>query len=292
MTHRMPRGELVQIDDTRLHVVARGDGVPVLVLHGGPGLDHTIFGSHLDGLADQVRLLFVDQRSQGRSDRAPLETVTLTRMAKDVSELADAMGLDRYAVLGHSFGAFVALQHAVDFPGAAAATIISSGLPSERFLERIQDELDRFEPAELREQVVESWANEQWVETQEGAAALIRDQLPFHFADPRDPRIAEMIADLADAVYAPDVIRLGAREGYGGIEVEDRLHTVPQPVLVVTGLRERTCCVEGAEAIAAGIPGAELVVLEHSAHMPFAEEPENYVAAVRDFLTRRLALSA
>ena len=284
----MATGVLLQVDDTRLHVVERGEGLPVFVLHGGPGLDHTMFGHHLDALTDQVRLILVDQRSQGRSDPAPLATVTLSRMARDICELAAAMGLKRYAVLGHSFGAFVALQHAVDFPGAAAATIISSGLPSERFLERIQDELDQFEPAELRQQVVESWANEQWVETQEGCAALLRDQLPFHFADPSDPRIAAMTADMADAVYSPEVIRLGAREGYGRIEVEDRLHLIPQPALVLTGRHERTCCVEGAEVIAAGIPGAELVVFEHSAHMAFAEEQVAYVAAVRDFLTRRV----
>lgn len=281
----MATGLLLPVDDTRLHVVERGEGLPLIVLHGGPGLDHTMFGHHLDGLTDQVRLILVDQRSQGRSDRAPLATVTLSRMARDISALAAAMGLQRYAVLGHSFGAFVALQHAVDFPGAATATIISSGLPSERFLERIQDELDRFEPAELRQQVTESWANEQWVETQEGCAALLRDQLPFHFADPRDPRIAAMTADMADAVYSPEVIRLGAREGYGAIEVEERLHLIPQPVLVLTGRHERTCCVEGAEVIAAGIPGAKLVVFEHSAHMAFAEEQVAYVAAVRDFLT-------
>jgi proline iminopeptidase len=286
----MAAGRLVQIDDTRLHVVERGEGLPLIVLHGGPGLDHTIFGHHLDGLMDQVRLVLVDQRSQGRSDRAPIATVTLGRMARDVSELAAAMGLQRYAVLGHSFGAFVALQHAVDFPGAAAATIISSGLPSERFLEHIQDALDQFEPAELCQQVRESWANEKWVETQEGCAALLRDQMPFHFADPRDPRIDAMIADMADAVFSPELIRLGAREGFGGIEVEDRLHLIPQPALVLTGRHERTCCVEGAEVIAAGIPVAELVVFEHSAHMAFVEEQVAYVAAVRDFLTRRMAV--
>jgi proline iminopeptidase len=274
-------GHHVRLPDTRLFVSDRGAGIPMIVLHGGPGLDHTIFGTHLDALTDHVRLIFVDQRGQGRSDTVPLETVTLRQMARDVSALAAALGL--------SFGAFVALQHAVDSPGAAAATIISSGLPSERYLHRIQDELDRFQPEALRQQVADSWTNEQWVETQEGAAALMRDQLPFHFADPTDPRIAEMIADMADTVYAPDIIRLGAREGYGAIEVEDQLHRITQPLLVITGRHERTCCVEGSEVIAAGVPGAELVVMEQSAHMAFAEEPTAYVAAVRDFVARRMA---
>src|SRR6478752_8508265 len=132
----------VQLSDTTLHVEERGSGdLALVVLHGGPGLDHTEFGSYLDALGDDARLLFVDERGQGRSDRVDPATVTLPRCAADVEELAQALGLDRYAVLGHSFGALVALQHAVDFPGRPAGTIVSSGFPSERFLSVVEANL-------------------------------------------------------------------------------------------------------------------------------------------------------
>src|SRR6266536_1425316 len=152
---------LVDVGDTRLHVTERGEGALALfVLHGGPGLDHTMFGSYLDPLGDLCRLLLVDERATGRSDPAPPETWTLERQAADIEALAATLQLDRYAVLGHSYGAFLALQHAVDFPGRPAATIVSSGLPDARYLERIERELEAFEPAELREQVRSSWARE------------------------------------------------------------------------------------------------------------------------------------
>jgi proline iminopeptidase len=274
----------VAIDDCRLWVQERGSGRPLIVLHGGPGLDHHMFGDYLDPLGDAFRLLLVDQRSQGRSDPTPPETWTLPRMARDVSELARALELSDYVVLGHSFGAFVALQHAVDFPGAPAATIVSAGAPSARFLAAIEDELARFEPEELREQVAASWAREAEVETQEECERLLSDQLPFHFADPRDPRIPEFEARTAGGVHSPDVLRQAARGDYGGIEVEDRLGEVTHPVLVLVGRHERTCSVAASEAIAAGIPGARLVVFEHSAHMSYAEENDAYLAAVREFL--------
>ena len=287
MSRRLP-GRLVDIGDTRLYVVEVGqpDGDPILVLHGGPGDDHTEFGDYLDPLADRgYRLFLVDQRAQGRSDNAPQETWTLQVMAADVSALGDALGLERYATLGHSYGAFVALQHAVDHPGAAARTIVSSGLPSSRFLDRIQAELDGFEPLELREQVAASWARETEVRTQEDFAAIMRDQMPFQFADPQDPRIEEYHRRTEDAVYAPDVLRHFAAEGYGGIEVEDRLSSIPQPVLVLAGRHDRTCSVEGAELMAEKIPNAQLVVFERSAHMTFVEEPEAYLDSVDAFLS-------
>jgi pimeloyl-ACP methyl ester carboxylesterase len=278
-------GRHVEISDTRLYVEERGaDGLPVLVVHGGPSLDHHMFGDYLDPLADAHRLVLVDQRSQGASDRAPVETWTLERMAADLGELAEAMGFDRYATLGHSYGAFVVLQQAVDAPGHAAATIVSSGAPSARWLAAVEANLAAFEPEELREQVTQSWAREQHAQTQEESEALLHDQLPFHFADPRDPRIAEYEVRAAGVVHSPDVLRHFAAADYGAIEVEDRLGEVTQPVLVLAGRHDRTCVPEAGEAIAAGIPGAELVVFEHSGHMTFAEENEAYLGAVRGFL--------
>ena len=279
-------GELVRIDDTSLFVVERGTGYPVIVLHGGPGLDHHEFADYLDPLTDEFRLLLVDQRANGLSERPPVSTWTLERMAQDVIMLARALGLERYAVLGHSYGAFVALQNAVDYPGMAAQTIVSGGVPSMRYLEAVETNLNAFQPVELRDQVIASWAREPTVSTEEEFAQLMADQLPFHFADPLDPRIAEYLGRAKGTVYSPEVLRLFSANGYGGIEVEDRLGEVPQPVLVAAGRHDRTCTVEAAEAIAERIPNVELRIFEHSGHMTFVEEPDLYNAIVRSFLER------
>jgi proline iminopeptidase len=283
-------GQLVTAGDTRLFVVARGTGsLPLFVLHGGPGLDHTMFGHHLDALSDVCRLLFVDLRSQGHSDAAPPETWTLTQMAADVEQLAATLELERYAVLGHSFGAFVALQHAVDFSGRPAASFISAGVPAARYLEVVQRNLEAFEPTELREQVANSWTREATAQTQEECRSLLSDQLPFHFRDPYDARIDAMRTDYREMVYSPEVLRASANEEYGGIELEHRLSEVTHPLLVLAGRHDRACSVEAAQAIARGVPNAELVVFENSAHMTFVEEEATYIAAIRDFVERRIS---
>jgi len=283
-----PPGRLVPIGDTRLHVVERGQGYPLIVLHGGPGLDHRMFGDYLDLLGDQFRLLLVDQRAQGCSDPAPEETWTLQQMAHDVVLLAQALGLERYAVLGHSYGAFVALQNAVDFPGAAAQTIVSSGAPSVRLLEAVDRNLQAFEPQARRQQVTDSWARETACQTQTEVESLLHDQLPFHFGDPLDPRIPVYEQRSAGAVYSPGILRHFSQQEYGGIDVVDRLPQVPQPVLALAGRYDRTCPVEGAQAIAGGVPHGECVVFECSGHMTFVEENERYLSVVRDFLTRHV----
>jgi proline iminopeptidase len=281
-------GQLVDIGDTRLFVEERGAGLPLIVLHGGPGLDHTMFGAQLAPLTDAVRLLLVDQRAQGRSDRGgDPATWTLAQMAADVSALAAALGLERYAVLGHSFGAMVALQHAVDHSGQPVASIISSGVPSESLLMPfVEANLSAIEPPELRETLMRSWEREAAVTDDAEVLELLVDQLPFHFADLHDPRIADLAAACEEGVYSADVLRHFAAEGYGGIEVEEKLVEVRHPVLVLAGRHDRTCSVAAAKIIAEGIPGAELAVFEQSGHMTYLEENAPYLRVVSDFLGR------
>lgn len=283
-----PNGRLIPVDDTQLYAVERGpeDALPLLVLHGGPGLDHTMFGSHLDALAETYRLVLLDGREQGRSGRGTDPgTWTLQQHARDVSAVAASLGASRYAVLGHSFGAFVAVQHAADFPGAAVATIISSGVPSTRYMEAVEEGLAVFEPEELREQVTRSWADEATAQTQEDCRTLLTDQMPWHFKDPHDPRIAELCAGLDDMVFSPAVLRASSLEGGDlAIEVEDALPFVTQPVLVLAGRHDRTCVPAAAERMAELIPGSELHVFEQSGHMTFVEQEQEYVDVVRRFL--------
>jgi proline iminopeptidase len=287
----MSTGKMVEIADTALFVDERGPagGFPLIVLHGGPGMDHHTFGDYLDPITagGRYRLLLIDERAQGRSDRsAAPDTWTIERMAADVTDLAKACGLAAYAVLGHSFGSFLALQHAVDFPGAAAATIVSAGVPSAGWLAGVTEELARFEPADLREQVRSSWEREATVATEDEAAALVADQMPFHFRDPLDPRITDYMRRTAGARYAPDVLRAFATTEYGGIDVAGRLPGVPHPVLVLSGRHDRVCSADAGRDMAGRLPRGELVIFEESAHMMFVEEPERYRSVVCDFLDR------
>src|SRR5437868_14699164 len=102
--------QFVLPDSYNLNVEEVGSGFPLIVLHGGPGMDHTMFRPYLDGLGDEYRLLYVDERGQGRSDRVDPATLDLDVFARDVDLLAEALGLAEFALLGHSFGAIIATR--------------------------------------------------------------------------------------------------------------------------------------------------------------------------------------
>jgi proline iminopeptidase len=112
------RGALVEIRDTQLYVDQRGaaDAPALLYLHGGPGSGSYDFMSFQgERLSEHLRLIAVDQR--GVQHSAPLAgAVTEDDLVADFEAVREELGIDRWAILGHSYGGRLALRYAVMHP--------------------------------------------------------------------------------------------------------------------------------------------------------------------------------
>src|SRR4051812_33107635 len=196
----------VSVGDVELYVHELGEGRPLVALHGGPGLDGSVWFPALDHfVASGYRVLAPDHRANGRSDAGDPARWTVPQMADDVEALIGALSLEDVVVIGWSFGSFVAQSHMARH-GSAAAYVLMGTVAEPGALAGIEHELATFEPERLREQVAASWALEATVETPEQAKQLLADQMPFHVADPTGPLVAELVA--ADRViYRPEVLR-------------------------------------------------------------------------------------
>jgi proline iminopeptidase len=259
--------------------VGGGVGVPLIVLHGGPGLDHTHLRPWLDPLGDERRVLYVDERGQGRSERVDPATLTLEVFARDVDRLADALGLERFALLGHSFGAIITTWHAINLGTADAYVISGGGDSSDALMADVEASLDAM--GEAGKPIAESWEWEKTVETPEDCAELMRVQTPFHFHGPPPSDFA------ANTVYVPDVLRHFANQGYGDFDYTPDLGRVSKPTLVVVGAEDRTTTPRAARVLHGGIPGSDLAVLVGAGHMSMIEAEDAYLSAVKRFLGAR-----
>lgn len=271
-------------DGGSLFVEELGGGFPLFVLHGGPGLDHSMFRPYLDPLAEDFRVLYVDQRGQGRSERVDPSTLTLAVFARDVDLLAEALGLEDFAVLGHSFGAIVATWHAINLGTAAAYVISGGGDSSENLLADIDASLEAM--GEASGPIADSWEQEKAVETEEELKELLRVQMPFHFAGVPPPGYGD------DTVGSPEVLRHFAKVGYGDFDYTPHLGHIQKPTLVIVGEQDRTTTPRAARVLHEGIDGSELLVIPGVGHMSLVEAPEAYLAAVRRFLRACAPFSA
>jgi pimeloyl-ACP methyl ester carboxylesterase len=101
----------------------------LVLLHGGPGYDHSGFKPIFSGLADIAQIVYYDHRGHGRSSRCPPDQWTLDTFADDIVRLCAALGIERPIVLGQSFGGFVAQRYIARHPGHAAKVVLSSTSP-------------------------------------------------------------------------------------------------------------------------------------------------------------------
>ena len=257
-----------------------------MALHGGPGLDGSLWFPGLDPLAAEGwRVLAPDHRANGRSDAGDPSLWTVPQMADDVEELIRRLELDRPVVIGWSFGSFVAQNHMAQH-GSAAAYVLMGTVDGPEALHTILDRLAIFEPEHLRAQVTSSWEREATVQTPEDCKSLMDDQWPFQVADPEGP-LVQWLAENDRVVYSPDVLRHFAAGGeYGLTDLRDALGSFSRPLLVLSGALDRTTPAADAQRLVDAIPVAEHVVIDGAAHMIPYEQPEAFLAALRAFLAR------
>ena len=114
------------VNGYKLYHVTLGRGTPVIFMHGGLGFDHQYFRPFVDPLSRSAKVVYYDQLGHGRSDRpASFNEITLARLSADCDGLATALGFDKFVLVGHSYGGFIALDFALRFPNRLAGLVLS-----------------------------------------------------------------------------------------------------------------------------------------------------------------------
>ena len=114
----------------KLYYATLGRGMPVIFMHGGLGFDHQYFRPFVDPLADAAQVVYYDHLGHGKSDRpANFSEITLERLSSDCDALATALGFDKFVLVGHSYGGFVAFDFAFRFPNRLAGLAFTCTAP-------------------------------------------------------------------------------------------------------------------------------------------------------------------
>ena len=247
----------------------------MLLLHGGPGFDHSTLATIFEPLADELQLVLIDHRGQGRSDPRSAEEWNLEQWVADLVELCDVLELERPIVLGQSFGGVVALAAAARHPELASKLVVSSSLAKFR-PDRAFPMFERLGGAEVRA-VAERHFSEL---TDESAQEFLRVCLPVYNPTPMDPEV------LARVQLKFEVGNHFFRNEAFDIDLLPELRAIRSPTLVLGGELDPITPVADAEDIAAAIPNAELRVFEGAGHGVFRDKPAEALEVIREFVLR------
>jgi proline iminopeptidase len=277
-----PTEGYIPLDNASLYYREVGAGQPLVIVHGGPEFSHTYFLPDLDRLSDPFRLIYYDQRGRGRSsDGVESKDVTIASELEDLESLRRHFGLEQVALLGHSWGALLAMEYAVRHPERVSHLILLNTAPASHddciFLR--QELPRRRAPGDVEKmKAISSTA-----EYMEGDPDTFADYLRLHFSPTiRHPeRLERVVRNLRSSFTREIILKSRAIDNHlmeetwlrSEYNILPALSRLSIPTLVIHGDYD-FIPVECAAHIAEAIPGARLSVLRDCGHFSFIDRPD------------------
>jgi pimeloyl-ACP methyl ester carboxylesterase len=266
----------IRVNGLNLHYLDWGPPTapPVVLLHGITG--HARVWDHLaERLVPGRRVLALDQRGHGDSDPAPDDDYRVATMADDLAAFVSSLGLDRFALLGHSMGGRIAIQYAAAHAVRLERLIVVDIGPDIELagLQRVRD---------MMAQSPERIESEDW------AVEYIRRANPRQDPHLLRERVRHGLKRLPDGgltwKYAKglrDMMRAGRRDA---VDLWEPLPRIPCPTLIVRGADSDILSPEVAKKMTGRLAEGRLVEIAGAGHTVPADRPEDFVRQVRAFL--------
>lgn len=258
-------GHALAADGRRILYRVSGKGPFALVMPVPWGLDSYIQTRGFSSLAFYLALVTFDPRGVGGSD--PVRSVdefSRDTAASDAAAVADAVGLPRSVVIGHSGGGALALTYALQYPERVSHLVLLS--------------------------TAAWWSDPSPLRTERGFPATEEDMRERMREEVhRSVRHPEVFARAMDELlprmrFSPERLRWIVTVGAKSYDVRGRLHEIRVPTLIVHGREDTRVPVERAEELHRGIRRSRLVVLDDCGHWPYVEKRADFVSAVKGFL--------
>jgi len=289
-----PSERRIPVGSTSLYARAIGRGQPVIILHGGPDFDHGYLLPDLDRLKDAFRLIYYDQRGRGRSaDHVRPHDVTLTSDVDDLDKVREHFLLDAPALLGHSWGAVLALEYAIRYPTRVSHLILMNPAPAsvsdlavfrKAYLEKLGADMDR------QRDIVASAA----YQAGDPEAVAARYRIHFKPALKRPEDYEKLMATMKAGFISQGkegIVKARAIEDQlmrdtwqaASYDLIPTLRNLRIPALVIAGDHD-FIPLQIAEHIAQALPHAKLVAIKDCGHFAFLECPGEVRKALTSFL--------
>lgn len=280
----------ITVKNAQLYYREAGQGRPIIVLHGGPDFDHSYLLPDMDRLAGSYRLIYYAQRGRGKSsDATPPGPVTMASEIQDLEELREHFQLDRFAVLGHSWGGLLALEYALAHPNRLSHLLLMGPAPASHQDYRLFREELRVRRAGVQAAMNALISSAGY---QEGDPDAVAEYYRLHFGTTvrRAEHLESVLAGMGSSFTRESIMRGRAIED--GLVEETWLSPEFDLLPSLKGLNIPTLVMHGgndfipvacAEHIAHAIPGARFVLIKESGHFAYIEAPDAVHQQIADF---------
>jgi proline iminopeptidase len=276
---------MLSVNGTSLFIREIGTGTPIIVVHGGPGLNHTYFLPHLNSLSKKYRLIFYDQRACGNSSgNLDSSQMTLDLFVEDIESIRQTLNLGNIAILGHSWGGLVAMSYAIKYPNHISRLVLSNSIsPKAGEFEKESNQRLRSRTSAddsiRRATILSSPAfKEGDVETY---AQVLR--LSFKSSFYNEKSFEQLHLELPPDYLAKRKLLFFMAKEINVYDLYPSLNKISCLTLIIHGAYDGIPD-DLPKKIKEHIPGAELVVIDKTGHFPFIEQKTVYHQIIERFL--------
>ncbi len=278
----------VKVKDAELYCRSMGEGEPLIVVHGGPGLSQEYLLPHLEKLAKNNFVIFYDQRGCGKSKGIVTpETITMKKFIKDLKKVREAYQLDKVSLLGHNWGGLLALQYALKHPTTVNKLILLNSHPDtssdrEVFL---KEWVKRMTPY-----IKEFIHIEQTREFAEGNPETYQKYFNLVFRTYfANPQLVDKLSFLESSKANLDGRKTAKilRDNFLShpFDLNKAVHKLKCPTLIIHGDKD-PIPLKAAYHLKGSIPRSTLVVLKDCGHFPYIEKPDELFPLLTSFLNQ------
>jgi len=271
-----------KINGTDLYLDINGKGEYLLVVHGGPGLNHSYFQPHLDDLEKDFRIVYFDQRACGQSAIPPEDSISIKLMIDDIEGIRKELGIEKLNILSHSWGAVLAAWYGITYPGHVKKIIFCDPAMFSR-------EYDAEASALMRQKSTRQDSVDRAQLIAKGDLDVADYEklflLAFQLSAYDRSNISALHLNLPQNFKAANeaLFTSLSRDPYMRANLYDSLHSFRFPVLIVQGGSD-VIPMAAIRRLKQEIPQARMEIMDHSGHFPFLEEPERFRKTVTRFL--------
>ena len=267
-----------------------GEGETFIVLHGGPGMYHDELFPFFQDFAKTHRVIFYDQRGNGRSAMATIDSSNFTTdlMVEDLEGLRQAFGIDKLNIIGHSWGGLLAMYYTAKYPSNVKRliTVDSAPVNTRLLILSYENQISRFSEDEWK-YLQGLWESEAYLagdpDVHNEAMRLSEGSIFYNKA------MIDTYMDAAafNAKTARNAVSLNdlSRDMKLNITVQDGLSKITCPTLIIQGKHD-FIVPESSQLAHQLIVNSEVVFIEDSGHYPFVENPVDFFAALNSFIER------
>jgi proline iminopeptidase len=258
---------------------------PALVIHGGPGGDHSGFKPGMSPLSSGLQLVYFDHRGSGRSGQADPEAdpsrFTLDENVEDMEALRRHLGLGPVVSIGTSYGGMVAMAHAARYPEAISHLVLVVTAAHGGFVTAAEAFIRAHGTPEQQAACETLWAGGFQTPSEMKHFFAVMGPLYARSYDP-----AKAADGTARAIHTPEPLnRAFGPDGFlRSFDLRPELAKITAPTLILAGRHDWICPPVFSEEIHALMPGSRLRIFEHSSHTIRADEPAALVAEILSFV--------